>query len=66
MNQPSLFPADQLAPQPCPVPACGAIRLPNQHGFVPTCAHDLNREPNKRPAKCLNHYRNRPEDEIPY
>lgn len=63
-DQLRLLDPNTTQPRNCPVPGCGAIRLPNQQGFVPTCRSDLNQE--KRPAKCLNHYRNRPEDPIPF
>lgn len=51
--QRALFDADTTVDKPCPVPGCGAIRLPGQDQVV-TCAHDLNPEPRRRPAACLN------------
>lgn len=60
----ALFDPDRTTPTACPVGHCPAIRFPAQDK-VPTCAHDLEREPVARPKGCLNAYR--PEHaEIPY
>ena len=57
MNQPGLFDPTTTEPQPCPVPGCAAIRLPNQTGQLPTCQHDLDRAAGihrLRPKACAN------------
>lgn len=65
-SQPALFDPNTTTSRACSVPGCGAHRLPHQTGFVPTCRHDLDRDTTKRNPQCLNHYRNRPEDPIPF
>lgn len=64
MNDLALFDVDRTTPTACPVGHCPAIRFPQQDR-VPTCAHDLEREPVPRPKGCLNSYRPEHAD-IPY
>lgn len=52
-----LFDPATLEPAPCPVPGCGAIRLPSQTGPLLTCQHDLDRAAGvleARPKACAN------------
>ena len=53
-----LFDPATLEPAPCPVPGCGAVRLPGQTGPLLTCQHDLDRAAGdtttRRPRNCAN------------
>ena len=55
MNQPELFDTSRTVSTACPVPGCGAIRLPGQDRVV-TCDVDLARATAwvTRPPNCLN------------
>lgn len=56
MNQAELFDPSRTIATACPVPGCGAVRLPQQER-VPTCAIDQQRATGdwpRRPQSCLN------------
>ena len=56
MNERPLFDPSTTVATACPVPACGAIRLPGQT-TVPTCHTDQQRalgDWQRRPRHCLN------------
>lgn len=67
-DQAELFDVSRTVPTACPVPGCGAIRLPDQHKVV-TCATDLERASagwtGARPKACLNTH-NPDAADIPY
>lgn len=68
VDQPQLFDVDRTTPQACPVPGCGAIRLPGQDKVV-TCEYDTAKHFGEwtggRPKGCPNYPR--PEHQpIPY
>jgi hypothetical protein len=53
-----LFDPAATTARACPVNGCGAIRLPQQTGLIPTCQHDLDRAHGygnrRRPKMCVN------------
>ena len=59
MTDRTLFDVGKTVSTACPVPGCGAIRLPGQT-TVPTCQTDLDRATqgwtSNRPKNCLNQW----------